>query len=100
VARMGEERNLYRVLVGKPEGKSPLGRPTYRWEFGIRIAPREIGWGVWSVVNAVMNLRVLAPPSYDYYCCCCYTRVRLCPYGTAASNGPIVQLSLCPPQIP
>jgi hypothetical protein len=33
---MGEERNLYRVLVRKPEGKSPLGRPRHRWETGIR----------------------------------------------------------------
>jgi hypothetical protein len=45
VARTGEERKLYRVLVGKPEGKRPLGRPRLRWEDGIRMDLREIGWG-------------------------------------------------------
>jgi hypothetical protein len=40
---MGEERNVYRVLMGKPEGKIPLGRPRRRWEDGIRIDFREIG---------------------------------------------------------
>jgi hypothetical protein len=74
VARMGEGRNVYRVLVRKPEGKRPLERPRRRWEDGIKIDLREIGWGgvEWihlaqdrdrwrTVVNAVMNLRVLAP---------------------------------------
>jgi hypothetical protein len=42
---MGEERNVHRVLVGKPEGKRPLGRPRRRWEDGIRMDVREIGWG-------------------------------------------------------
>jgi hypothetical protein len=47
VARMGEERKVYKVLVGKPEGKRPLGRPRRRWEDGIRMDLREIGlWGV------------------------------------------------------
>jgi hypothetical protein len=45
VARMGEERKLYRVLVGKPKGKRPLGRPRSRWEDGIRMDLRETGWG-------------------------------------------------------
>jgi hypothetical protein len=45
VARMGEERNVYMVLMGKPEGKRPLGRPGRRWEDGIRMDLREIGWG-------------------------------------------------------
>jgi hypothetical protein len=43
VARMGEERNLYKVLVGKPEGKRPLGRPRRRWENWIRMDLKEIG---------------------------------------------------------
>jgi hypothetical protein len=43
VARMGEWRNLYRVLVGKPEGKRPLGRPRRRWEDGIKMDLEEIG---------------------------------------------------------
>jgi hypothetical protein len=45
VARMGEGRNVYRVLVGKPEGKRPLGRPKRRWEYGIKMDLREIDWG-------------------------------------------------------
>jgi hypothetical protein len=42
---MGEERNVYKVLVGKPEGKRLLGRPKRRWEDGIRTDLREISWG-------------------------------------------------------
>jgi hypothetical protein len=42
---MGVEKNVYMVLMGKPEGKRPLGRPRRRWENGIRIDLREIGWG-------------------------------------------------------
>jgi hypothetical protein len=42
---MGEERKLYKVLVGKPEGKRPLGRPRRRWEDGIRMNLRENGLG-------------------------------------------------------
>jgi hypothetical protein len=76
VARIGEERKVYKVLVGKPEGRRPLGRPRRRWEDGIRMDLREIGLGGmdwirlaqgrdrWrAVVSAVMNLRVLAPRS-------------------------------------
>jgi hypothetical protein len=43
-ARMGEKRNAYTILVGKAEGKRPLGRPRRRWEH-IRMDLREIGWG-------------------------------------------------------
>jgi hypothetical protein len=76
MARMGEERNVYRVLMGKPEGKRPLGRPRRRWEDGSRMDLREIGWRSvdwvqvaqdrdrWrALVNTVMNLRALAPLS-------------------------------------
>jgi hypothetical protein len=45
VARMGEGRDVYRVLVGKPEGKRPLERPRHRWEEGIKMDLKEIGWG-------------------------------------------------------
>jgi hypothetical protein len=50
VARMGKDRNVYRVFVGKPEGKRPLGSPRRRWEDGIKMDIREIwlGGGVWS----------------------------------------------------
>jgi hypothetical protein len=77
VARMGEERNVYKVLVGKREGKRPLGRPRCRWEEGIRLDLRETGWGRvdwiqlaqdrdrWrALVIMVMNLRVLEPRSW------------------------------------
>jgi hypothetical protein len=68
---MGERRGAYRALVGKPEGRRPLGRPRLRWEDNIKMDLREVGWGVvdwidlaqdrdrWrALVNAVMNLRV------------------------------------------
>jgi hypothetical protein len=45
VERMGEGRNVYRVLVGKAEGRRPLGRPRRRWEDGIRMDLEDIGWG-------------------------------------------------------
>jgi hypothetical protein len=45
VARMGEKRNAYRLLVGKPEGKRPLGRPRRRWVDNIWIYLGEVGWG-------------------------------------------------------
>jgi hypothetical protein len=45
VARIGEGRNVYRVLMGKPEGKRPLERPRHRWEDGIKMDLRQIGWG-------------------------------------------------------
>jgi hypothetical protein len=71
VARMGEGRGVYRILVGRPEGKSSLVRPRRRWEDNIKIDLREIGidganW-IWlaqdrvhwrAYVNTVMNLRV------------------------------------------
>jgi hypothetical protein len=68
---MGERRGAYRVLVGKPEGKRPLGRTRRRWEDNINTDLREVGWGCvdliglaqdrerWrALVSAVMNLRV------------------------------------------
>jgi len=71
VARMGEEREVYRVLVGKPEGKRPLGRPRRRWVDNIRMDLQDVGCGYmdwiglaqdrdrWrTLVSAVMNLRV------------------------------------------
>jgi hypothetical protein len=71
VARMGEKINAYRLLVGKPEGKRPLGRSRHRWLDNIKMDPLEIGWGgvEWiglaqdrdrrrAFVNAVMNLRI------------------------------------------
>jgi hypothetical protein len=42
---MGEKRSVYRLLVGKPEGKRPLGRPRRRWVDNIRMDLREVGWG-------------------------------------------------------
>jgi hypothetical protein len=45
VTRMGEKRNAYRLLVGKPERKRPLGRPRRRWVYNIRMDLGEVGWG-------------------------------------------------------
>ena len=71
VVRMGEERGVYRVLVGKQEGERPLGRPRHRWVDNIRVDLQEVGCGymdwIWlaqdrdrwqTLVSAVMNLRV------------------------------------------
>jgi hypothetical protein len=67
VAHMGEGRGVYRVLVGKPEGRRPLGRPRRRWEDNIRIDLREVGCGYvdWMELaqdrdrwHAVINLQV------------------------------------------
>jgi hypothetical protein len=44
---MVEEGKVYKILVGKLQGKSPLRRPRRRWEYGIRMDLREIGWGAW-----------------------------------------------------
>jgi hypothetical protein len=68
---MGERRNAYRILVGNPEGRKPLGRPRRRWVDNIKMDLREVGWDDrdwidlaqdkdrWrAYVNAVMNLRV------------------------------------------
>jgi hypothetical protein len=58
----GERRGVYRVLVGKPEGKRPLERPRRRWEDNIKMDLQEVGcagmdgWRI--LVNAVMNIRV------------------------------------------
>jgi hypothetical protein len=69
VACMGEKRGAYRILVGRPEGRRPLGRPRSRWEDNIKM-DQDVGWGMdwiqlaqdrdrWrALVNAVMNLRV------------------------------------------
>ena len=48
VARTTEKRGVYRVLVGKPEGKRPLGRPRHRWEYNIKMYLREVCWGAWT----------------------------------------------------
>jgi hypothetical protein len=68
---MGKKRSAYRILVGKPEGRRPLGRPRRRWEGNIKMDLRKIGWGgmdwidlaqdrdQWrTLVNTVVNLRV------------------------------------------
>jgi hypothetical protein len=70
VARMGEKRGVYRILVGRPEGKRPFGIPRRRWEDNIKMDLQEVGWGTdwielpqdrdrWrALLNAVVNLSV------------------------------------------
>jgi hypothetical protein len=57
---MGEGRNVYRVLVGKPEGKRPFGRPRRRWEDGIKMDLMETGWAPWSEFTRFRGLGPLA----------------------------------------
>jgi hypothetical protein len=45
---MGERRGAYRALMGKPEGRRPLGRPRRRWEDNIKMDLLEVGWGAWT----------------------------------------------------
>jgi len=49
VARMGKRRAAYRILVGKPEGRRPLGRPKRRWENNFKMDLQEVGW--WHVLD-------------------------------------------------
>jgi hypothetical protein len=70
VARMGENRGAYRILVGTSEKRRPLRRPRHRWKDNIKMDLQELGWGIYwielaqdrdrwrALVNAVMNLRV------------------------------------------
>ena len=71
VERIGTRRGVYRVLVGRPDGKKPLGRTMRRWEDNIKMGLQEVGWGgmAWialaqdrdrwrALVNEVINLRV------------------------------------------
>jgi hypothetical protein len=68
---MGEKRNVYRIMVGKPERKRPLGRPRHKWANNVTMVLRETSWGVmdwlhlaqdreqWrALVNMVMNLQI------------------------------------------
>jgi hypothetical protein len=55
LARMGEGRGVYRVLVGRPEGKRPLGRPRRRWEVNINLDWREIGIGGANWIQLVQD---------------------------------------------
>jgi len=71
VARVGEGRGVHRVLVGKPEGRRPMGRPRCRWKDNIKTDLQEVGGGFgdwmelaqdrdrwWALVSTVMNFRV------------------------------------------
>jgi hypothetical protein len=48
IARMGEGRGAYRILVGRPEGRRPLGRPRRKWEDDIKMDLQEVEWGAWT----------------------------------------------------
>jgi hypothetical protein len=97
VARTEEGRNVYRVLVAKPEGKRPLERPRRRWEDGMKMYLREIGWGggEWiqlaqdrdrwrAVVSAVMNFGVRGTRAGDWRSCAvtfASSRHRVCVFS-------------------
>jgi hypothetical protein len=79
----GERRGVYRVLVGKPEGKRPLGRPRHRWEDNIMADLQEVGCGgmEWielaqdrdrwrTLVNAVINLRIAKKTAENFLTSC------------------------------
>jgi hypothetical protein len=72
---MGEGRNVYRILVGKPEGKRPLGRPRRRWEDGIKMDLGEIGWGGVEWIE-------LAQDRDRWGCCGCGDE----PWGSGATD--------------
>jgi hypothetical protein len=52
---MREKWNSYRILMGKPEGKRPLGRPRYKWEDNMKMDLREIGWGCMDWIDLVQD---------------------------------------------
>jgi len=71
VTSFGDRRGAYRVLVGRPEGRTPLGRPKHRWEDNIKMDLQEVGWGdtdcialaedresCWVLMNSAINLQV------------------------------------------
>ncbi|KAJ4436605.1 hypothetical protein ANN_16638 [Periplaneta americana] len=99
VARMGESRNVYRVLAGRPEGKRPLGRPRHRWEDNIKMDLREVGYDdrEWTnlaqdrerwraYVRAAMNLRGGERIVWEYHHVT-LTRVPGYGFGIAVSGG-------------
>ena len=98
MARMGEERGVYRVLVGKPEGRRPLGRPRRRWVDNIRMELQEVGCGYmdtiglaqdrdrWrTLLSAVMNLRV--PWNAGNFLTSCFSR-RTLHHGVSTYTWP------------
>jgi len=64
---MGERRDVYRVLVGKPEGKRPLGRPRRRWEDNIRMDLQELGCGGMDWIDTKDRWRAFANAEMDIF---------------------------------
>jgi hypothetical protein len=61
VARMGDKRNAYKILVGKPEGKRPLGRPRHRWVDNIKMNLTGIGWDSVDWIDMALSMPFLLP---------------------------------------
>ncbi|KAJ4440742.1 hypothetical protein ANN_08966 [Periplaneta americana] len=106
VARMGESRNAYRVLVGRPEGKRPLGRSRRRWEDNIKMDLREMGYDdrEWinlaqdrdrwrAYVRAAMNLRSVTKPEQASQSCVPEFDSSVRPQLLSASEGPEFECS-------
>jgi hypothetical protein len=68
---MGTKRVAYRILVGRPDGKRPLGRPRLRWEVNIKMYLQQFGWGAWT---GLIWLRIV-------------TGDRACEYGNGRSGS-------------
>jgi hypothetical protein len=88
VACIGEERKVYKVLVGKPEGKRPLGRPRHRWGDGIRMDLKEIGLGGVNWIRLVAG----CCESCDEPSGSCATELVLVSYWYVACYHPIVPI--------
>jgi hypothetical protein len=127
--RMEEKRNAYRLLVGKPEGRRPLGRPRRRWLDNIRMDLGEVGWGDvdwiglaqgrdrWkALVNSVFNLRVplyagtkgseakqskaIPVTGRPSLYCCETSRIRHCLDNRLIEGAEVVSLTCWPPFTP
>jgi hypothetical protein len=107
VARIGEKRNGYRLLVGKPEGKRPLGRPRRGWVANIRINLGETGWGGvdwiglaqdrnrWrAILNSVLNLRgsIKCSETIDWPNIWCPLKQCSAPYSQLLSSAFLINL--------
>ena len=74
VARKGERRDVYRVIVGEPEGKKPLGRPRHRWKDNIKLDLQEVGCGVEMELRSISTLSPVGSNIGALYQNCTYSQ--------------------------